>query len=170
MRNRYLFDRVCEHKLLYTRNSSAVDIDIRIDFLDSDISSANIVILYNNHSVNITNSPLMVYDPPITPDIVITQGNENVAVRIPDISFSLIHEKKYITIEINQSFPLSGLCGTKDGNLVFSDGSRQANASDDTSLSNFIDSYSVQPPDQKVRNNRKECGKFVSYYIIIITS
>lgn len=52
-----------------------------------------------------------------------------------------------------------GLCGSKSGQLLFSDRSTQAVIGNRSSIDLFADSWRVNPGEQILRETRKECGK-----------
>jgi hypothetical protein len=158
----YLFDKDCEYKLFSSCDLSIANIDIRVDLSSSgsNTSSAQIVVLYNGHRVDILQGSASLSSG-ITDDINVRAANGNVMVIIPAINVTLIYNSTAdsIAIQVNSnSFPFNGLCGGFDGDFLYSDCIRKANRSDLSTLNNFIDSYYVQPPDQIIKPNREECG------------
>ena len=52
-----------------------------------------------------------------------------------------------------------GLCGTTDGILLFSDGTTTANFMNMTEVNAFANSYLVEPRNQFLHTQRRECGE-----------
>lgn len=152
----YLFNRNCEYKLLSSCQPEA-DIDIRIDFLSSDFSTGNIVILYNKQRVEIRDGAVAKQPSPPSNQIIVSPSGTS--VMIPAIELTVGVNTNVITINVaNRSLSTTGLCGSLDGLLLFSDCHQQA-LNDSRSMSRFVSSHFVQALEQVVRPNREECGK-----------
>lgn len=158
--NGYLFDRNCEHRLVFSCNSS--QIDVRVDFLNDSLSSGVIALTTSGHKIVFSaDSVLMQPDPPVT-NISITQQARSVNVRIIDIGLNVNYSNSGIRVTIiggPSVTSLSGLCGTLAGDLVYSDCFQRASTQNKTSVEEFKTSHFVQAPDQIARPNREECGK-----------
>ena len=147
----------CEHKLISSCDVS-LNLDIRIDFID-DFSSGHLVLLYNGSKTTIREAPV-VDSPPQTSGVIVNSNDSAVVVSIPAIGLSLQHNGTFIKVTVIHSLHLTGLCGSLNGTLIFSDCQRKADPSDPMSVGRFINSHIVEPPQQIVRPQREECGKY----------
>ena len=59
-----------------------------------------------------------------------------------------------------------GLCGSRLGSLLRRDGS-VANEADMTEVQNFAQSYLVEPRDQILRPQRRECGEYGRLWVLL---
>ena len=77
------------------------------------------------------------------------------------------------SIQINVEAPndtvlnFCGLCGSRNGDLVRPDGSI-AQRMDFAAVQSFAQSYLVEPRDQILRPQRRECGKYTMLYSEVV--
>lgn len=158
----YDFDGTCEHILSTPCDSDAYA--VVGDFLQTDLSMGRVGLLVPGYYA-IINEDLSLTEEGIQPDDVTTQmtGNETTITLFNGSVFvvSIIHTDDQIVI-LTAVGPdeLCGLCGTMNGSLVSSDGMKVTDFMDKMQIDLFASSWLVEPSEQILRDDRRECGKF----------
>ena len=159
MRYNFSISEGCEHKLVTTcDDEDDLDLEIRVDSLRDDFSSAKVAILYNEKTI-IINENLSLF-PALSPfnEIDYQSGTGMVSVSIPEITLAVTRNLTSLMVSFNDSSYLTaGLCGDLNGTLLFPDCSSIV---DIGKLEPFKQSYKVNPSDQILRGERRECGEY----------
>ena len=89
-----------------------------------------------------------------------------------DLTRDLVNSSNTLTLNAtsyNSAFgEICGLCGTLEGNLLFSDGKTILLSRNMENVEDFALSWRVTPENQIVREGRRECGKNNNFLIIIL--
>ena len=161
----YRFARSCEHRLVASNCDDDLDLSITVDFLPNNFESGRINIMFNGHQIRIRED--LVVDPAQSPNSSLIEYINNasrVEIRLPTVPLTLVRTSTELSVVIESDMTgfsdLSGLCGTPDGRLLFSDCRTVASTEgDDNNLNQFIDSFRVNPAEQTLRPQSAECGK-----------
>ena len=142
-----------------------LDLTITVDFLPNSFESGRINIMFNGHQIRIRED--LVVDPAQSPNSSLIEYMNNasrVEISLPSIPLTLVRTSTELSVSVEAGMTgfsdLSGLCGTPDGRLLFSDCRTEARTEGEgNNLNDFLDSFRVNPAEQTLRPQTAECGK-----------
>lgn len=159
--NTYPFTRGCEHRLVASNCDNDLDLTITVDFLPNNFRSGRINIMFEGHQIRIRED--LSIDPPQSPNdsLIAYRGNgSRVEIELPSVPLTLVRTASELSVTLRAQMDgfvdVSGLCGTPDGRLLFSDCRREATQG---TVNQFVDSYRVGPAEQTLREQTAECGQ-----------
>ena len=163
----YQFARGCEHRLVASNCDDDLDLTITVDFLPNNFNSGRINIMFEGHQIRILED--FSVNPPQSPNssLIVYQNNASrVEIRLPTVPLTLIRSATELSVVLGSQMSgfadLSGLCGTPDGRLLFSDCRRVATTEgDDVNVGEFVESFRVGPAEQTLREQTAECGEYL---------
>lgn len=170
----YSFSGTCEHVLVRACNNNP-SFAVVGDFLSEDLSMGRVGVSRGERAVFITEQ-LMVERRGLSGTgnmadlgggivVAINVGPDMVTFDVASVGVTLSRDSNSVNISITNNSAVSetcGLCGTRSGQLLFSDNERIANIMNRTMVAMFANSYLVPANQQVLRDARRECGKLYS--------
>ena len=162
----YKFHGTCEHILTAPCDSQAYK--VVGDFLQTNLSTGRVGLVLPGYTA-IIDEGLNIIEDGDKPSEVITAQQPEHHVNITlfegsNIVLSIVRrEDQIVVMSAVRSSDLCGLCGNKDGILNSSSGQRVTDIMDPIQLETFASSWKVEPSEQILREDRRECGKFAHY-------
>ena len=174
----FSFHGTCEHILVTNCNFDPVHFTVTVDFLSSNLDMGRVgiqlkerrIIIKENLSLELINLGDPVSSNETATEyldgiVVIREVNQTtVYLRNLDIQIYRLRDGDENALVVNASRlgspvrEVCGLCGTLDGELLFSDRSTTASILDRSQVDRFADSWRVNPGEQFLREQRRECG------------
>ena len=176
----FSFHGTCEHILVTNCDFDPVHFAITIDFLASNLDMGRVgvrlnekrIIIMENLTLELANlgQPVSSNETAVeySDGIVIIQEENRTTVylRNLDVQIHRLRDGDENTLVVNASRmdspvrEVCGLCGTLEGELLFSDRSTTASILDRSQVDQFADSWRVNPGEQFLREQRRECGEW----------
>lgn len=174
-----MFRGSCDHYLLRAC-TGLEDFSIAVDFTANDLSSGRIGMRYGERSIVSTETGEIIVR---NVDSVRTEGDAEVyddklyVYRENDsnrIEFhmtgiiSILHvydgSNNYFQVTVTDNFPITtcGLCGNRNGTLLHANLLTVAKIENAAEVAEFANSYLVEPSQQYLRGQRRECGEYIN--------
>lgn len=175
----YMFRGSCDHYLLRAC-TGLEDFSITVDFTSPDLSSGRVGMRYGERSIVSTETGEVIVR---NVDSVRTEGDaeiyddrlyvyrENDSNRIEFhmtgiISILHVYDGSgiFIRVTVTDNFPITtcGLCGNRNGTLLHANLLTVASIDKVDEVTDFVNSYVVEPSQQYLRGQRRECGEYIN--------
>ena len=184
----FSFHGTCEHILVTNCDFDPLHFAITIDFLASNLDMGRVGVRLNEKRIvireNLTLELINLGQPVSSNDtaveyldgIVITQAENQTTIFLRNFGIQIhrLRDGDDNTLVVNASRTdtpvpeVCGLCGTLEGELLFSDRSTTASIVDRSEVDRFADSWRVNPGEQFLREQRRECGECTCSYAAAI--
>ena len=176
----YTFSSSCDHYLLYSC-SERDNVSVSVNYLPGNESSATIglrygeltiistetgeVVVHNSRSFLQLSDNIEVYNNHI---LVFKQNESNrIEFRSNEGRIEVFHAYSVndISVAVTGKFSMAicGLCG-RNGSLIHADLETVANINIPSEVTEFSNSYLVEPSKQYLRGQQKECGKLIQLF------
>ena len=141
------------------------------DFLQTNLSTGRVGLVLPGYTVIIDEGLNLIQEGDKPVEVTAEETEDNVMITLfngSNIVLSIVRTDDEIVIRSAVgSSDLCGLCGNKDGILNSSSGQRVTDIMDLIQIETFASSWKVEPSEQVLREDRRECGKFVHLGTII---
>ena len=173
----YNFMGTCEHTLV-TSCTDRVDFAVTVDFLPGNLDNGRIGVRYmerqfivlDDRSVDTGGeSPVnMVGDTTeYAGEVFITDTANEAVLEFRSVGVTVIVDGNNFLVNVSNSSSLGelcGLCGTRNGTLLYNDRMTIANIMNMMQVRAFANSWIVPAGDQFLRGIRRECGEWLGHY------
>ena len=157
----YNFHGTCEHVLSSPCDSDAYK--VVGDFLQTDLNTGRVGLLLPGYSAIIDENLNLIAQGEQPTEVTTEQSDDRVSITLSDSSnfvVSIVRTvDKIVIMSVVGSGELCGLCGSKDGCLVWSTGKKVTDIMDRMQIEGFAASWRVEPSEQILHEDRRECGK-----------
>ena len=164
----YNFRQMCEHIIAKPCNNNSYV--IVGDFLAEDLTMGRVGIQTSDGGYVIIDEDLSVRSSSPAPSSVTISSDvsESIVVKVT-LSYNngeavIMRDRSMIMISI-RSGDICGLCGDLSGNLYSSDGMRLDDVMNQTKVNSFASSWQRAPNQQILRDDRRECGKYLCNHV-----
>ena len=171
------FRGICEHVLVTAcGGQDPPEFVVTVDFLSSNLDMGRVgirigekrIVILEDLSLQLTNlgDPISVaLDVIRYPDgVVITQKNNESTIDLTGFGLQVsrrMDDQNILVVNATRlQTDVCGLCGTVDGSLLYGDRRRVARIGNRSEIQQFADSWRVNPREQFLREERRECSKW----------
>ena len=162
----------CEHTLV-TSCTEAVDFAVTVDFLPGNFANGEIGVRYMDRRFVVQDDRSVDArgEVPINSDgdtdeyegdvfVTITDDTTTLDFQSVGVAVVVIGDQFHVNVTNSSSLgELCGLCGTRDGSLLYRDLMSVANINNATEVRAFANSWLVPADEQFLRDIRRECGE-----------
>ena len=186
----YTYHGSCEHTLL-TSCGLMDTFAINVDFSAADLSLGRVgvrigsmqnVVVLENMTVDAEGfgDPARIADgvEVLNKSVIVSVTSSNVSINITELGIIVtviddtVNQTKSVVIDLTEyntsKGAVCGLCGSQDGELVYSDAVTIVEQRTRENLQEFAQSWLVNPGEQILRQQTRDCGKtqysFISYH------
>ena len=176
------FRGICEHVLVTAcGGQDQPEFVVTVDFLSSNLDMGRVgirigekrIVILEDLSLQLTNlgDPISVaLDVTRYPDgIVITRKNNKNTIDLTGFGLQVsrrMDDQNILVVNATRlQTDVCGLCGTVEGSLLYGDRRRVARIGNRSEIQQFADSWRVNPREQFLREERRECSKWNMYNI-----
>lgn len=180
----YIFHGVCEH--VFSQSCDSERFSIVGDFLTRDLSLGRIGLKVPEGTLILNEDgtyshPGLTVNVPLTNNLIYFSGQVSLDIIVDDLgevvqliasldinvvrivrTYKSMNNSVLITTHPQLTGELCGLCGNKNGTLIFSDGVVVGNFLDTQQINNFTNSWLVAAHEQMIHDSRVECGKLLT--------